>query len=119
MTLSIRLTAAMVGLVLVTATAVGLLTFHTVPTTFVLTYLAAVLGAVILAFLVAHIMTRPLVRFARAAEALPCTEPAALPISAGGEIGILARAFERMAADTRDKTNAYERGLSAAVAQKC
>jgi PAS domain S-box-containing protein len=68
--------------------------------------LAAVLGAIALAVLLARSLTRPLVQMTRAVEKFARDEPTAIPTDAGGEIGRLAQAFARMAGEVRDKTTA-------------
>jgi PAS domain S-box-containing protein len=68
--------------------------------------LAAVLVAVALAVGIARSLTGPLVQMTRAVETFTHEQPAQVPIEASGEIGTLARAFARMAADVRDKAAA-------------
>jgi PAS domain S-box-containing protein len=64
----------------------------------------AVLLAFALALLLARSLTRPLERMTLAVEAFGRGEAMAAPTSAHGEIGLLARAFTRMAADVETKT---------------
>ncbi|HVO15243.1 MAG TPA: ATP-binding protein [Alphaproteobacteria bacterium] len=64
----------------------------------------AVLCAVGLAVLLARSLTRPLARMTGAVEAFAHGEAVAVPTEAGGEIGTLARAFQRMSADVTEKT---------------
>ena len=68
--------------------------------------LAAVCGAIVLAVLLARSLARPLVQMTRAVEGFARDEPTAIPTDAGGEIGLLAQAFARMAGEARDKTTA-------------
>ncbi len=62
--------------------------------------------AVGLAGLLARSLTRPLSAMTRAVESFAQHRPVAVPIDAGGEIGILARAFARMLGEVVDKTAA-------------
>jgi PAS domain S-box-containing protein len=70
--------------------------------------LGAAFGAIVLAVLLARSLTRPLVQMTRAVEGFARDEPTAIPTGAGGEIGLLAQAFARMAGEVRDKTTALE-----------
>lgn len=72
---------------------------------------AATFVAIALAILLARSLTRPLVQMTGAVQAFVRDEVFAAPISAGGEIGTLARAFARMAGDMRDKTIALKREI--------
>jgi PAS domain S-box-containing protein len=73
--------------------------------------LAAVLGGFALAVLLARSLTRPLVQMARAVEGFARDESMAVPTRAGGEIGVLARAFARMADNVREKTSVLNRAI--------
>ena len=107
MRLSTRLTVAMVALVALTATAVELLTYGNVETqSRLLAGLVAVLFAAILAVIIARSLTKSLVQMTAAVEGFARDEKLTAPIHASGEIGVLARAFERMRADMREKTDA-------------
>ena len=68
--------------------------------------LAAVLVAATLAVMLARSLSRPLVQMTSAVEGFARGEPAAIPTGAGGEIGLLAQAFARMAGEVNDKTAA-------------
>lgn len=68
--------------------------------------LAAVLGAIILAVFIARSLIRPLVQMTAAVEGFAGDEGMNVPTKASGEIGVLARAFERVAVEVRDKTTA-------------
>ncbi|ODN69767.1 PAS domain S-box protein [Methylobrevis pamukkalensis] len=68
--------------------------------------LLAAIAAAFLALVVARSLSRPLVRMTSAVEAMGRGERVAAPVEAAGEIGILARAFERMSADVSEKTAA-------------
>ena len=70
MTHSTRLTAAMIGLVLLAAPALVLLAYRDVETSILLAGLAAILGVVIAAVLMADALTRPLVEMADAVTTL-------------------------------------------------
>jgi signal transduction histidine kinase/HAMP domain-containing protein/ActR/RegA family two-component response regulator len=69
----------------------------------------AVLGASILAFLLARTLTRPLRQLTVAVSGFGQGRPLAVPSGAGGEIGLLARAFEQMAGEVSEKTAAIRR----------
>jgi hypothetical protein len=68
--LSMRLTAAMIVLALLTAPALGLLADRNVETSVLLAGLAAILGVLMVAVLSADTLTRPLVEMADAVQAL-------------------------------------------------
>ncbi len=70
--------------------------------------LVVAIAALPLAFFLARSLSRPLVQMTRAIEAFGhgITMPA--PVSSSGEIGVLARAFSRMADEVREKTDALE-----------
>ncbi|CAN5175907.1 hypothetical protein BH11PSE4_BH11PSE4_33080 [soil metagenome] len=68
----------------------------------------ALLGAVLLASLLARILILPLTQMTAAVESFSLSKPLALPLTIGGEIGVLARAFESMARDVRDKATAIK-----------
>jgi PAS domain S-box-containing protein len=68
--------------------------------------LAAVLGAIALAVMLARSLSRPLVQMTSAVEGFARGERSAIPTGAGGEIGLLAQAFARMAGEVHDKTAA-------------
>ena len=69
------------------------------------------LCAALLAVLLSRSLTQPLVRMTKAVEAFP-REPAAAMPAAGGEIGVLARAFTRMMAEVKDKTASLEKEVA-------
>jgi PAS domain S-box-containing protein len=68
----------------------------------------AVLVAAALALLLAQSLTRPIGRLTKAVEAIGRGTPAVIPIDAGGETGMLARAFAHMVEETKAKTSALE-----------
>jgi PAS domain S-box-containing protein len=122
MKLSTRLTIAMVALALVTATAVGLLTYRmayaqlmstatSVRDTALLGGLAVVIGAIALAVIISRSLTRPLVQMTRAVAGFARNEPIALPTSGGREIAMLAGAFTRMATEARERAVALDREI--------
>ena len=69
----------------------------------------AVSLATVLALLIAGSLTRPIVELTRAVEASAGSGTAAIPVNAGGETGVLARAFARVMAEASSKTSALER----------
>ena len=71
--------------------------------------LIAVLFAVLLAVLLARSLARPLSQMTRAVEAFASGKPMVVPTHASHELGVLARAFEHMAAEVREKTAAVRR----------
>jgi signal transduction histidine kinase/CheY-like chemotaxis protein len=66
-------------------------------------------AAIALAVFLARSMSRPLVQMTRAVTAFGHGEPMLVPIGASGEIGVLAAAFARMAAEVSEKTAAMRR----------
>jgi methyl-accepting chemotaxis protein len=79
---------------------------------------AAVLGALALAILLARSLTRPLVQMTKAVEGLGRDGSIAVPLNAGGEIGVLARAFKQMAAEARERTAVLGQQEQRAAAEK-
>lgn len=73
--------------------------------------LVAVLIAIALAAFTTRSLTRPLAQMTRAVEAFGRDKPMVMPTNATGEIGLLAGAFERMAADVRVKAEALTREI--------
>jgi PAS domain S-box-containing protein len=71
--------------------------------------LIAVLGAAALAVFVAASLTRPIRRLTTAVEGIGRNDPVAIPVDAGGETGVLARAFARAIGEVNAKTTALER----------
>ena len=75
----------------------------------------SVVGALIVAaialpvvFFLARSLSRPLVQMTRAIEAFGRGITVPAPVGAGGEIGVLARSFTRMAEEVREKTEALK-----------
>jgi signal transduction histidine kinase/HAMP domain-containing protein len=75
--------------------------------------LAAGLGAVLLAIVLALVMsrslTRPLTQMISAIDGFRHGATTAVPTGAGGEIGLLAQAFQEMAKDVTEKSAALQR----------
>jgi signal transduction histidine kinase/CheY-like chemotaxis protein/HAMP domain-containing protein len=69
----------------------------------------AVLCAILAAFVLAQTLTRPLSQMTKAVAGFARDAPLELPLTAGGEIGMLAGAFQKMAHDVREKTTALRR----------
>jgi HAMP domain-containing protein len=76
--------------------------------------LAAALAALVLAAILARSLARPLVEMTNAVERFAHDGAITVPMRGNGEIGVLAGAFARMAAEVREKTAA----LSAAGSSK-
>src|SRR3984893_8653897 len=113
MRLSTRLAAAMVALVLLTATAVSLLIYGRIdPQSALFAVVVTVLFAVCLAAIIARSLTKSLVQMTAAVEGCARDERLTAPTNASGEIGVLARAFERMRADVREKTDALTKEIT-------
>ena len=74
--------------------------------------LIAVLCAAALALVVARSLTRPIVKLTAAVEGIASNERAAIPVEAGGETGVLARAFARVIGEANAKTAALEREVA-------
>ena len=74
---------------------------------------AAAFCAFVLAVIVARSLTRPLVQMTKAVQGFSRDEAIALPTGGGHEIGVLAREFEHMAAESREKTAALNREIEA------
>jgi PAS domain S-box-containing protein len=72
----------------------------------------AVLLSAGLALLLARSLTRPLAQMTADVERFAHDGSLPMPTAANGEIGVLARAFARMAADVRVKTQALKREVS-------
>ena len=70
--------------------------------------LAALLFAIALAAFMARSLTRPLTQMAEQVSSFTGNEELSLPVSAAGEAGILARAFDRMGRAVREKTVAMQ-----------
>jgi PAS domain S-box-containing protein len=77
--------------------------------TSILVGLIAVLCAAALALVIARSLTRPIVELTRAVERAPRDGIAVIPVAAGGETGVLARAFAHVMEEANAKTVALER----------
>ncbi|MBI5265567.1 MAG: PAS domain S-box protein [Bradyrhizobium sp.] len=73
--------------------------------------LIAVLGAAVLAVLLARSLTRPIGQLTAAVDSVGRDDENPIPVDAAGETGVLARAFARMMEETRTKTAALEREI--------
>ncbi len=73
--------------------------------------LVAVLCAAILAVLIARTLTRPIIQLTAAVEGTARDGPVAVPVDAGGETGVLARAFARVMGEANAKAAALEREI--------
>ena len=71
--------------------------------------LIAVLCAAALALLIARSLTRPIVQLTAAVQDATRNGKAVIPVEAGGETGVLARAFAQMTGEANTKTVALER----------
>jgi signal transduction histidine kinase/ActR/RegA family two-component response regulator len=69
----------------------------------------AVLCAILIAVMLARTLTRPLTEMTKAVTDFAQDGPLAVPVIAGGEIGVLARTFEKMAHDVHEKNAAIRR----------
>ena len=83
-------------------------TLTTVRNSTVAAVLVAAIGAVLLAIVLARSLTRRLTQMTAAIDSFGRGEPLSLPTRSSGEIGALARAFDRMAAEVREKTVSLE-----------
>jgi PAS domain S-box-containing protein len=71
--------------------------------------LIAVLCAAALAVFVANSLTQPIRQLTAAVEGIGSSDPVAVPVNAGGETGVLARAFARVMEEGNAKTAALQR----------
>ncbi|MBB5048575.1 PAS domain S-box-containing protein [Rhodopseudomonas rhenobacensis] len=69
----------------------------------------AVLCAMLLAFVLARTLTRQLTQMTAAVAGFAQGKPLLVPLNAGGEIGVLARAFQNMVQEVGEKTTAIRR----------
>jgi PAS domain S-box-containing protein len=68
----------------------------------------AVLSAAVLALLIARSLTRPIVQLTEAVQRVARRGKAVIPVDAGGETGVLARAFARAIEEINAKTAALQ-----------
>ena len=73
--------------------------------------LIAVALAIAFAAFITRSLTKPIAQMTNAVEAFGRGAPMLMPIDAAGEIGVLAKAFQRMAADVREKAAALAREM--------
>jgi PAS domain S-box-containing protein len=73
--------------------------------------LIAMLCATVLAVILARSLTRPIKQLTAAVEGVGRHDPIAIPLAAGGETGVLARAFARMIVEANAKTAELEREI--------
>ncbi len=78
----------------------------------ILVGLLAVIGAAVLAVLIARSLTRPISQLTRAVERVSEKGTGTIPVNAGGETGVLARAFARVMDEANAKTVALEREVA-------
>jgi PAS domain S-box-containing protein len=71
--------------------------------------LIAMAFAAVLAMIIARSLTRPIHRLAAAVEGIGPNDLTAIPVNAGGETGLLARAFARVLGETNAKAAELER----------
>ncbi len=110
---SIRLAGELrVGIIEVSPAAVVMAPAQAVARSTLLVGIVAFLLASVLAILLARSLSRPLVQMTRAVEGFSRDHANTLPIEAGGEIGVLARAFARMMGEVKDKTASLEYEVS-------
>ena len=69
----------------------------------------AILVAILLALVIARSLSRPLAEMTAGVEGFAHGRPLAVSTGAGGEIGVLARAFVRMAAEVQEQAAAVQR----------
>ena len=72
----------------------------------ILAGLMAIAAAIALSLVVSRSLTRPLVQMTHAVENFARDDKVVVPVMAGGEIGLLAKAFADMAAELREKASA-------------
>jgi PAS domain S-box-containing protein len=84
-------------------------TAHAVLMTTSVTGLVAILCAIATAFLLARTVSKPIVEMANAVTAFARGAPMAAPTNSSGEIGVLAKAFRRMADEVTEQTAAMRR----------
>ncbi len=73
--------------------------------------LIAMLCAAVLAVILARSLTRPIKQLTAAVEGVVRHDPVSIPLGAGGETGVLARAFARMIGEASAKTAELEREI--------
>ncbi|SHG41766.1 PAS domain S-box protein [Bradyrhizobium erythrophlei] len=98
-----------IGIIETVPNAVFMAPAAAIQNTSLLVGLIAVLGAAALAVLVASSLTQPISRLTAAVEGIGKNDPPPIPVDAGGETGVLARAFARVLGEANTKTEALQR----------
>jgi PAS domain S-box-containing protein len=98
-----------VGIIETVPSAVVLAPALAIQNTSLLVGLIAVLCAAVLAILIARSLTQPIVQLTEAVQGAAGTGKAVVPVDAGGETGVLARAFARALDELNAKNIALER----------
>jgi PAS domain S-box-containing protein len=101
-----------VGVIETIPNAVVMAPLAAIQNTSMLVGLIAVLCAAALAVLVARSLTRPISQLTAAVEGIGNNNAVAIPVSASGETGVLARAFARVLGEVTAKTAALEREVA-------
>ena len=110
-----------VGVIETTPNAVVMAPAASIRNTSLLVGTIAVLCAAALALLIARSLTRPIVRLTAAVQGAARNGKVAIPVDAGGETGVLARAFAHVIEEVNEKTarcNARFRSISAPIAAR-
>ncbi|ANW04955.1 PAS domain S-box protein [Bradyrhizobium icense] len=97
-----------VGVIETTSNAVIMAPAASIRNTSLLVGAIAVLGAAVLALLIARSLTRPIVRLTEAVQGVASSKKVAIPVDAGGETGVLARAFAQAVEEINAKTAALQ-----------
>ena len=98
-----------IGIIETVPSAVFMAPAAAIKSTSLLVGLIAVLCAAMLAVFVANSLTQPITRLTAAVEGVGKSDSVAIPIHAGGETGVLARAFARVLDEANAKTDALQR----------
>jgi PAS domain S-box-containing protein len=98
-----------IGVIVTVPNAVLMAPAHAVRNTTIMVGLVAMLCAAALAVVVARSLTRPIKQLTAAVEGVVRNDRVAIPLDAGGETGVLARAFARVMGEVRAKTAELER----------
>jgi PAS domain S-box-containing protein len=98
-----------VGVIEIAPNAVVMAPAASIRNTSLLVGTIAVLCAAVLALLIARSLTRPIARLTEAVQGVARNGKVAIPVDAGGETGVLARAFAHVMGEVRAKTVALER----------
>jgi PAS domain S-box-containing protein len=98
-----------VGVIEIAPNAVVMAPAASIRNTSLLVGTIAVLCAAVLALLIARSLTRPIARLTEAVQGVARNGRVAIPVDAGGETGVLARAFAHVMGEVHAKTVALER----------